>query len=188
MGDTKTVTLEFPEMQPQQRLQELILYIAERLQGDELFGRVKLAKILYVADHESYLQYGKPITGAAYIKMQHGPVPEDFHAILEELESNRQIVTRETIYFGHLQKRIIPMREANLTIFSGRDIQMVEKILRQIEGKTASELSELSHGLAWQIIAPNAQIPYEAALLSDEPLTDDEIAHALALAQEYGIE
>ena len=188
MTNKKNVTLEFPDMQPGQRLQELILYIADRLQGDDTFGKVKLAKILYFVDVTAYRMRKKPVTGSAYIRLPHGPVPQHFFEIIDEMVSSQYIVIIEQPYFGHNQKRVISLKNADVSQFSGQDIQIVEGIIRQFEGRNATDLSQLSHGIAWKITKPNEKIPYEASLLSDEPLTQPEIDHAMKLAREYGLE
>ena len=85
------VTYEFPNLEPHSRLWELILHIARCSEGDSTFGKVKLAKILYYADFASYRDYGQPVTGASYKKLQFGPVPSDFLDILDEMLESRKI-------------------------------------------------------------------------------------------------
>jgi hypothetical protein len=188
MSDQMSDTLDFPHMQPEKRLQELILYVANRLQGDLAFGRVKLAKILYCADFTSYRLHHMPVTGSAYVRWEHGPVPQNFLDILDEMESARHIVTKTEMYHNHQQKRVIALREPDLTLFSGRDIKLVDDIIEQLSDKNASELSHLSHGVAWGLVGPSMKIPYEASLLSDEALTKAETDYALQLAREYNLE
>ena len=187
MKNQDNVTLEFPDKNPGQRLRELILYVADRLEDDKDFGRVKLAKILYFADFTSYRLYREPITGSAYIRWDYGPVPERFLAILEEMEASRLIAVKEQPIIDHTQKRVIALRPADVSLFSGRDIQIVEDVIRRFEGKTGRDLSQMSHGMAWRLTAPNERIPYEASILSDEPLTEADIERARELAREYGL-
>lgn len=183
-----TLTLDFPEMNPAERIQELVLYIADRSQGDNTFGRTKLAKILYFADFASYRKYKQPITGSAYVRWQYGPVPEHFLDILDEMESSRQIVTIEADYFEHEQKRVTPIRKADVSMFSGRDIQIIEDVIRRFWNRSAKEISEESHGIAWKSTAPDQKIPYEYSQIDDSPLTQAELDHAMQLAKAYGVE
>jgi hypothetical protein len=179
-------TYKFPDMHPNQRLQELIVHIADSCLGDSTFGKVKLAKTLYFADFTSFRLYGKPVTGVTYIKLPRGPVPEDFSAQLETMEANGDIFLRVEPYYTYEQHRVIPKREADLTLFSGRDIGLVDKIIHDIAGKSAQYVSELSHSLAWRVVEMNEPIPYEAALLSDEEVTEEDIESAEALFTEDG--
>lgn len=187
MDKNSKFTLEFPQMHPEKRLQELIIYIAERAEGDETFGRVKLAKILFFADFTSYQLYNQPVTGTAYIHWQKGPVPEGFLDILDEMEANGHIITRAEPYYQYEQKRVVARRKADVTMFSGRDIQLVEDLIRLYWGKSAAEIADSSHGVAWNLVAQNEKIPYQASLLSDEPLTEKELEIAMQIARENGL-
>lgn len=55
-SDTDAPTFSFPEMDPDRRLAELILYIAEKCERDPNFGATKLNKILTFADFSAYLR------------------------------------------------------------------------------------------------------------------------------------
>ncbi len=182
-------TYEFPNLEPHSRLWELILHIARCSEGDPTFGKVKLAKILYYADFASYRDYGQAITGASYKKLQFGPVPKDFLDILDEMENGREIYIRKEKAFPpalHDYDRVMAIREANLVQFSGRDIALVDRLIRQFWNKSATEISDQSHGIAWQAVENNELIPYSAALLSDEGITDEDVERAQALIQTYG--
>ena len=69
------ITYEFPEMRPDERLRELILYIALKCESDARFNATRLNKILFYADFVSFANTGKPVTGAAYKAIDRGPVP-----------------------------------------------------------------------------------------------------------------
>ena len=55
-------------------------------------------------------------------------------------------------------------------------------------GRNATLAGELPHDRAWQAADYGEPIPYEAALLSNEPPTDDDIARAHELSAKYGWE
>jgi len=181
-------TFEFPDMNSSNKLRELILYVSRRCQTDEGFSLSKLAKILYYADFLSYRNYNKPITGYPYVHWDYGPVPEDYYGILDEMISSNELVITPQRYYGKEQKRPLALRETDGSLFSGRDIKIVEDIIQQYWDKNATETSEESHGIAWKMTEHNARIPYQASLLSSDDLTDEEIAHAIELAREYGLD
>ena len=53
--------------------------------------------------------------------------------------------------------------------------------------ETATSVSKKTHGIAWRIAGKDGElIPYEAAFLSDEPITEFDIARAHALNQIHG--
>jgi hypothetical protein len=186
----RKVTYEFPQFQPHDRLWELILHIAQFSEGDPTFGKVKLAKILYYTDFTSYRDYGQPVTGSAYRKMQRGPVPTHFLDILDEMAAGREIYIRKEKAFPtavYEYERVMAVREANLVNFTGRDIMLVNELISRFWNKSAAEISDESHGIAWKLVGDNEPIPYEASLLSDEPLTEAETEWAIKVAQEYDL-
>jgi Protein of unknown function (DUF4065) len=169
------------------RLKELIVYIALRCQDDPAFGAIKLNKILFRADFQSYRQRGKPITGTAYFRLKHGPAPKAMKPVSDELHREDAVRTQRRFVGGHEQKRPIALRPANLEYFDGGDIAIVDEVITDLWGKSASAVSEQSHGVQWMTRADKDPIPYEAAFLSDEPVTADDIERARELIEELGI-
>ena len=78
----------------------------------------------------------------------------------------------------HYRHRVVPKRAPNLASFTERDLQLVNTIIEELWGRTANEVSDASHGIAWQVAHIQDSIPYEAALLSDEALTPDDVQWA----------
>jgi hypothetical protein len=186
MNKKQTFALSIEERRA--KLEEIILYVADRLEHDLNFGRTKLAKVLYHADFLSYRLYQEPITGWDYVKWQFGPVPNDYLAILNSMEEERRIATKETSVINHVQKRIIALHPANLKLITGRDLQLIERVIGELEGKTAGNLSHESHGVAYNLVELNKVIPYESSLFSDEELTDEEVKVAERLARELDLD
>jgi hypothetical protein len=189
VGKDINLTYDFPNLNPHTRLWELILHIARYSEGDPTFGKIKLAKILYYADFTSYREYGKPITGSAYKKLQFGPVPTHFFDILGEMETNGEIYIRKEKAFPtaiHDYERVLAVREASLEDFSGRDITIVNDLIKGFWNKSATDISNDSHGIAWESVDIKEQIPYELSILSDEELTKEEIARSWELIKEHG--
>ena len=134
-GFSKNSSLESGAGKSDERLRELILYIADRSQTDPRFGATKLNKLVFFADFQSYAERGKPITGCQYMRLPNGPVP----------------------------RHLIPIRD-----------RLVEE-------------GELSHDRKWRIAGGDKEaIPYQAAFISNEPITAYEIARTGELAERYG--
>jgi hypothetical protein len=58
------------------KMQQVILFFLERINNVHL-GRTKLMKLLYYVDFDHYERHGRTVTGAAYRKLPHGPVPQE---------------------------------------------------------------------------------------------------------------
>src|SRR5690349_5516199 len=111
------LTYEFPEMHPQERLTQLVLYIADKCLDDPTYGKTKLAKILYYSDFRSYQKYGKPITGARYVKLDNGPFPDGFNDLISQLQAERIITVKEQNAGELTRKRVVALHEPNLDLF-----------------------------------------------------------------------
>ena len=178
----------FPEMDGESRARELILYIADKCLNDPTFGKTKLNKILWFADFLSYVYYGEAITGIQYQHKDFGPVPCIIDDLQEEMQAERDLVLKRIPVYDYERTRIISLRQANLDNFKPRDIALIDNIIQVFWGKRATDVSELSHGKAWNYVNPFESIPYQAALLSDEGITNEDIQRTKELAEQYGWE
>ena len=70
--DPSKLHYDFPLPNRDARAKELILYVADECVGDPTYSRIKLLKILFHADFESFGTYGQPITGLPYRKENPG--------------------------------------------------------------------------------------------------------------------
>ncbi len=166
------------------KLAELILYIADRHETDELFGSVRLAKTLFYADFLFYAKHGRSITDARYVRMQNGPVPDSLLNTRDRLERKGDLVIKERFVRGYKQKRPIAIREPDLSAFTAEEIAMVDYVLGKLEGQTATAVSELSHRFeAWQLAEDGEEIPYQTVFISErQPSAED-----YAFARELGV-
>src|SRR5436190_23761319 len=91
-----TLHYEFPMEDKDSRSKELILYITRECVDDPKFSKLKLFKILFYSDFESFGRYKAPITGMPYRKKPFGPAPDHFSRLEAEMIRDRQIavVTR----------------------------------------------------------------------------------------------
>lgn len=184
MAATK-LTYEVSVPNKDKRLRELIIYIAGRCLTNEFFGTVKLNKILFHSDFRAFRKYGKPITGQKYKKDERGPVPVHIKPVQMEMEKRHDILVIEEEVYGLIQRRVVPLRQPDLTVFTGQDIAVVDEIIKELWNKTATQVSAESHGIQWNTRVMNDPIPYEAAYLSDEPITPAEIERTAALHSKY---
>ncbi|MFN0145965.1 MAG: Panacea domain-containing protein [Dehalococcoidia bacterium] len=173
----------------EKKLRELIVYLAVKCQDDERFGGVKLNKMLYMIDMFAYAETGKPVTGVEYMKQKAGPVPRRFLPAKRELLDEGAIFEVEVPVYGvpNPLRRIIPQRKADLTLFTADEIAHTDSILDMCREFTGTALSAYSHEhLGWRI-APKMgdTIPYSAVFLSEDPVSDYEVARAEMLIKEH---
>ena len=165
-----------------EKLRELILLIAEWSQADERFGAIKLNKLLFHCDFSAFLTFGEPITGQEYFALPQGPAPRRLKPITEKMEKKKELAYQEVPYHGHLQKRPIALRAANLKLFSGEEVALVRQTIEKFWKKSATEISDQSHlFLGWKVARERETIPYSTALVGRRPPTEQERKRGLAL-------
>ena len=179
-------TYSFPEKEGSRLLGELILYIAERSKNDLAFGAIKLNKLLWWADFLSYARDGEPITGVEYRKLAKGPAPVLLEAVRNGLVREKAAKIVERKYYSHVQLRVVPLRDADTSLFTTEQLELVDGLIDEHWGQSAAEVSEESHGKAWRVRKINDLIPYESVFLSDAPTTRADIERTHELAERFG--
>jgi len=152
----------------QNRLRQMILYVATQCREARFFGATKLNKIIWKADFDSFAERHQPVTGRQYLKQKFGPALREMLPVQREMLQDG-LIEFERRDFGDdiVEQRTIALVEANLSLFSDVDLEYVRRSIRHYWDKTGMESSDESHGIAWLTRAIGASMPYESALLSD---------------------
>ena len=159
-----------------EKFKELIVYVAAKAQDDPAFGAIKLNKILYYADFAAYRQLGAPITGAAYFKLREGPAPRQLLAARDELVDEGRLRIEERRHFAYLQKRLAPSPGCapDPEFLRPEERELVDQVIEFFWGKSAREVSDYSHREpGWILAEDRADIPYESAWLSGDPIDQE---------------
>jgi len=154
------------------KLAELVLFVAEKSKSDPAFSATKLNKILFLADFLHYGITGKPITGARYVHRQNGPAPADMLDVIRLLVEAGRAQMEESTYFGYTQKRIVPCVGPDTSIFSEKELELVESVIEHVRPSNAKELSEWTHTLKpWLLTEEGEELPYASVfVLSSLPV------------------
>lgn len=152
-----------------EKLKALVHYVIARTENRAELGSIKLNKVLWLSDLTSYVLTGSPITGERYIKQQFGPVAASMVGILNELQSEKKIVVRETEAFGNPKTDYISLIDpAKISEqFSGEEISLVERARELVcEHHTAMSISDASHDIIWELAEIGEEIPHAAVFAS----------------------
>ena len=180
------LTFEFQDKEGKALLRELILYISQKCADDPTFCATKLNKILFFSDFFSFYRFGEPISGIEYQRLPNGPAPKKLVPVREEMLSNGEIAMQKNSFFNKQQHRCVSLRDPDLNGFKGRDIALLDEVIEKLRGKTAKDVSEMSHQRAWRIAKDQESIPYEAVFLSDDDdLTESDVARFSNLNREH---
>lgn len=171
-----------------EKFRELILYIAEKTADDPSFGDTKLNKVLYWADFFGYSHLGRPVTGARYFKLPHGPAPRALRPIRDELVDEGVVRVEEHPYKGKTRRVTIAERPANTDLFDPQELELVDNLIAQLKGRSATAVSELSHrqSVGWNLVDLYEDIPYRTALVSPEIPSDETLARGRERAARLG--
>lgn len=158
------------------KFRELVLYVSRESEDDVHFGATKLNKILYFSDFKAFAIMGEAITGAAYQRLERGPAPRPIVPVLREMRGEGEIDRTERRYFNLLQKRVIALRDPDLSDFSEQEIEIVDNVISELRILNAAQVSALSHlETGWQVARPGETIPYHSAYISDRRPTQREL-------------
>ncbi len=164
------------------KLRELVLYISEQCLGDQTFGGTKQNKLLFYADFLAYLNFGEAITGQEYFRLQNGPALKRWLPLKNKMLRDGDIKIEKGEFYGFPQHRTIPLRKADVSVFTAREINLIDSIIKMHRGKTAAEISDESHEfIGWKLAKEREVIPYSVVRLRQRELSASELEHGKRL-------
>ncbi len=156
------------------KVKELIVLLSDLSSNDENFGATKLNKLLFFIDFLSYVNSGKPISGRKYEAMPKGPMLKGFYELRDEM-NGVDIELRPCDRGGYKQDKTIPLRKTDESVFSSKELETINRIVKEFRTLNAKEISNFSHEfLVWKLVDIGEEIPYEMALVSMRGLTPEE--------------
>lgn len=170
------------------RTEELIIYIASKLQDKPNYGATLLGKCLCLIDSMSYLNKGKAISNLEYIKQERGPTPDPsvYLSVRDKLEITGELEKIEKDYFGRKQIRYIAKREAFIEVFSDEEIALISDVIESIEDINATDISDYTHTfIAWIFAHHKEHLPFYTFLLTSKEPDDKSIRWAEKSIRRY---
>jgi uncharacterized phage-associated protein len=129
----------------------------------ESLGQVKLHKVLYFSDMISYFDRGEPLTGCEYQKQPHGPTAQYLAKALKQLEAEKRVKVSWRKVYGYKKAEFEVLEQLKTNRLSDYDRQLISDVADWASGKTAVEISELSHKKPWQSVDQGERIDYATA-------------------------
>ena len=144
----------------EERAVNAVLYVISKLSRKDFH---KIFKILFFADREHLLRYGRTITGDNYIAMSDGPVPSYLYDIFKSVRGNGYFKDNGHFskYFSVIEGCLLKEKmEANLDKLSKTDLEQLNVSLEKYGNMSWNEIRELSHGQAWINTVNNSVISF----------------------------
>lgn len=146
-----------------EKFKNALLYITQKIGALPNVGQTVLYKILYFCDFDYYEKYEEQLIGATYIKNHFGPTPREFSKVIKEMIKDGEIEEVVTKFFDKDQRKYLPVKNPDLSVFSGRELQHIDEEIARLGTRTAKELSDFSHqDIPWISTEIGKNIPYEA--------------------------
>jgi transcriptional regulator with XRE-family HTH domain len=154
------------------KFMNVVLYMLERCAGKPNIGETVLYKLLYFSDFNYYEIYEEHLTGATYRKLQYGPVPQKFDAIIQQMIEKKQIQRVKTTYHGLPQTRYLPLEKADLTILRASEKEVIDRVIEHMSDWSASAISTYSHNdMPWLASKEGEEISYELVFYREPPFS-----------------
>lgn len=165
------------------KFKDVVHFVCANTQADEL-GNVKLHKILYFADMLAYLSSGDPLTGVEYQKQQFGPVARHLSWALNQLCTEGKIRIEKRDYFGFQKSDYFSLIEPSREKIGNQGVRLLLDVIDFVCARSAREISELSHDVAWHAARLGETIPYYAAIgLLPSRMTEADMSAAIVEAK-----
>jgi hypothetical protein len=158
--------MELWDKPDEDKLGELILHASGQLLDDPTGGATKVNKVLFYAEFSHIRTHGVPITGVRYQKLRQGPAPRQLVPVRERLIADGAARLQVDQHFGKPLHRLVPLRGPRADTLSQQELSSVDQVVTALWGKTASQVSEMSHQeLGWIMVEEGEDIPLSTAYL-----------------------
>ncbi len=172
------------------------VYIATRDPKPMELTQAKLFKMLYLADRDHLVRFGRPIIGDVYHAMAHGPVPSKLYSAFKELKKTsmfrssdaRVLAKSVTLDKSWTHPRIEAQAEVDPLQLSDSDIRSLDRIVQQFGQMNFSQVRRIAHDtLAYENAWTHKPEDKDAAPMKFEDFFEDD-GNALSGVKEEMIE
>lgn len=147
-----------------EKFRQVLLYVLNKVGAKPNMGETVLYKLLYFMDFNYYEKYEEQLIGATYIKNHYGPTPVEFKKVVERMFKDGEITRVKSRYFNFPQTKYLPRKAPDLSVLSGREIELIDQVLNHLSDMNAAEISDYSHGdVPWMAAEDGEVIRYESA-------------------------
>jgi len=128
-----------------EKLKNMILYLVNRL-GSVL--ETKLNKLLWYCDFLNFKETSVSITGAQYVRLPYGPVPDNYERIIGIMQP--ELLDKDEIPFNTkeglvLGKQFTALVEPDESIFSEQEIKVMNFVADTFHEYTSTGIKDKSH-------------------------------------------
>jgi hypothetical protein len=170
-------------MDTREKLKNALHYVCQEAQGLPL-GKVRLNKIILLADVVSFVNRRRLVIGATFVKGPYGPVPDHYEQLLEELRHEGKIsVTPPAQQYG--TTALTSLAPPDISGFDADDLAILREVTHVACTKfTAAYLSQVTHTRVWEVTEMGEAIPLAAYFPQNDVCPPDEALRRMATETE----
>jgi len=162
MKDKPKLRINIPQKNLE-KCKQVLLYILNKVGSKPNIGETVIYKLLYFVDFNYYEKYEEQLIGAEYIKNHYGPTPIEFKKVIEQMIIDNEIVKVKSEHFNYPQTKYLPLIRPDLSVLTGRELEMINSVLNKLSDMNATEISDYSHNdVPWLTANKGERIEYES--------------------------
>jgi uncharacterized phage-associated protein len=86
------------------------------------------------------------------------------------MENDNELMRVKDKYFSHPQTKYLPLREPDLSIVTGQEIELIDEVINKLSDMNAIQISDYSHhDVPWLTTDEGKVIPYESVFYRTPP-------------------
>lgn len=107
--------------------------------------KTKLNKLLFYADFKHFKDYAVSISGARYVHLQYGPVPDNYEYFFADLVSEKDLEVQETFFGDFYGYWCASKTEPDLSIFENSELKILAEVKEYFKSFGSKAIMEFSH-------------------------------------------
>lgn len=122
--------------------------VLAKLEAGQRISRLRLLKLLYIADREHLAEHGRPITGDRAAALDHGPVLTITYDLIKGTDSGSTIWSR---HFTNVGRDVLLNEDPGVGKLSKREIERLQSVSKRFLDDSDWDVAEFTHRFPeWQ--------------------------------------
>lgn len=144
-----------------EKFSAMVLFFANK---SERLLKTKLLKLLNYSDMVFFKENGISISGAKYVHLPYGPVPQNFDLLFGTMSATHVAHIEVEYEGGYENHEVIPECEVPKNVLSEKELEVLERVYNKFKNYGSVEISNYSHNEKGYTMTNQGEvIPYSYA-------------------------
>ncbi|MCK5061658.1 DUF4065 domain-containing protein [Candidatus Parcubacteria bacterium] len=149
------------------KYEQMLFAFLRSMGGDRKVPKTKLAKLLYLSDFAWFYNHHESMSGLEYRKIEHGPVPDYYFRLIEELDGDDKISIEHKDKALLISETRVGEKVAD-DLLNSEEKKLIKKIVKRWEDKNTKEIVGFAHSqIPYVFVDKGEIIPYELITQED---------------------